>query len=74
MDLANGECSGEIALEPKGDKGFGYDPVFYVPELNRTMAELSPDMKNRISHRARAAEKARVILEQMGGVGLEEDI
>lgn len=74
VDLANGECSGEIALEPKGDKGFGYDPIFFVPELNRTMAELSPDMKNRISHRARAAEKAKALLEEMGGVSHTEEL
>ena len=51
---AHGECRGEIALEPRGAKGFGYDPVFLFPELGRTYAELEPAEKNRVSHRARA--------------------
>ena len=49
-----GECRGRIALAPKGHNGFGYDPVFFLPDLKRTMAELSPQEKARISHRARA--------------------
>jgi XTP/dITP diphosphohydrolase len=51
---AEGECRGEIAQEPRGDNGFGYDPIFLVPELGRTYAELDEEVKNRISHRARA--------------------
>ncbi len=51
---AAGECLGEIAQEPRGDKGFGYDPVFFVPVLGRTYAELSEGEKNRHSHRAHA--------------------
>jgi XTP/dITP diphosphohydrolase len=51
---AHGECPGSIAPEPKGEHGFGYDPVFWVPEYSCTMAELEPAVKNRISHRARA--------------------
>lgn len=51
---AYGECHGEIAYAPKGENGFGYDPIMYIPELNKTMAELSPDEKNKISHRAKA--------------------
>ena len=47
-------CSGEIARSPIGDRGFGYDPIFYLPSMARTMAQLSPDIKNRISHRGRA--------------------
>jgi len=50
----HGECTGSIALEPRGEQGFGYDPVFWVPEYQATMAELGPEVKNRISHRARA--------------------
>jgi XTP/dITP diphosphohydrolase len=61
--LCEGECSGIIAFEPKGDHGFGYDPVFYLPELGRTMAELSLEEKNRISHRGKAAQKALQFLE-----------
>ncbi|MBN1399772.1 MAG: XTP/dITP diphosphatase [Anaerolineae bacterium] len=60
--IVAGACEGRIALEPRGEHGFGYDPVFYVPEYACTMAELTPDVKNRISHRARAAEAARPLL------------
>jgi len=62
VELCSGECDGLIALEPRGNRGFGYDPIFYLPELGKTMAELSPELKNRISHRGRAAEKAREVL------------
>lgn len=62
--LCSGECRGIIALEPKGKHGFGYDPVFYLPELGRTMAELTPEIKNNISHRAKAARKAYQILKE----------
>jgi len=55
----SGECRGFITLQPAGKEGFGYDPVFFVPELGKTMAEISPEEKNRISHRAKAVEKAR---------------
>ena len=51
---ALGECPGEIAEQPRGSHGFGYDPVFLVPELGRTFAELSEAEKNLRSHRARA--------------------
>jgi XTP/dITP diphosphohydrolase len=51
---ARGECKGVIALEPQGEAGFGYDPVFWVPEYGATMAQLGPEIKNRISHRAKA--------------------
>ena len=64
---AEGTCEGVIAFEPKGEYGFGYDPVFYMPEHGQTMAELEPELKNRISHRARAAEGARGILEELLG-------
>jgi XTP/dITP diphosphohydrolase len=59
---AEGVCEGAIAHEPRGARGFGYDPIFFIPELGQTMAELDPDVKNRISHRARAAQQARSIL------------
>ena len=58
-----GYCPGIIAPEPRGDHGFGYDPAFYLPELNKTMAEISLEEKNRISHRAQALEKIRAHLE-----------
>jgi XTP/dITP diphosphohydrolase len=62
---AEGTCEGIIAFEPKGEHGFGYDPVFYMPEHGQTMAELELEVKNRISHRARAAEGARKILQEL---------
>ncbi len=65
VHISKGECRGVIAFEPRGRGGFGYDPVFYLPELGKTMAELSPEMKNRISHRARAAAGVREILERL---------
>lgn len=52
-----GECEGEIILEKRGTNGFGYDPIFYVPELNKTFAEISSDEKNAISHRKKSLEK-----------------
>ncbi len=62
VHIATGSLEGFIAEKPAGTKGFGYDPVFYVPELGKTLAELSPEEKNRISHRARAFAKVREIL------------
>ncbi len=62
IELCNGECKGVIALNSSGKAGFGYDPVFYLPELGKTMAELPPSKKNSLSHRARAAAKARFLL------------
>ena len=49
-----GECEGRITAEPKGESGFGYDPVFYTEKYARTLAELEPYIKNAISHRSRA--------------------
>lgn len=60
--LLTGECRGIISFAPKGTQGFGYDPVFYLPELGRTMAELSMAEKNEISHRGKAARQARQAL------------
>jgi XTP/dITP diphosphohydrolase len=65
VHTCSGECPGFITTEPKGSHGFGYDPVFYLPELGKTMAELTLEEKNKISHRARAAEKAREVLRKM---------
>jgi XTP/dITP diphosphohydrolase len=67
VHTAQGTCEGVIAFEPRGEHGFGYDPVFYVLEHGQTMAELEPEVKNRISHRARAAEGARRILQELLG-------
>lgn len=55
VQVFEGACAGEIILEERGSNGFGYDPIFYLPEYQRTMAELPSEVKNRISHRARAA-------------------
>ena len=57
-----GKIEGIIADEPRGENGFGYDPIFFVPELGKTTAELSPEQKNGISHRGRAAQLAATLL------------
>ena len=59
-----GECEGVIIDAPRGENGFGYDPVFYVPEYRQTFAEISPEIKNKISHRARALEKLAIELKK----------
>ncbi len=56
---AIGICAGEILLAPRGEQGFGYDPVFYVPEYALTFAQMTPDLKAKISHRAKALELLR---------------
>ena len=61
-NLAEGFCEGEIIPEERGTGGFGYDPIFLLSELGKTMAELSMDEKNRLSHRARAVMNAKPIL------------
>jgi len=61
--LVEGIVEGVIAESPRGTHGFGYDPIFFLPELGKTFAELDPVVKNRISHRARAAQSARKLLE-----------
>ncbi len=58
----DGAVEGTIARERKGTNGFGYDPIFYVPELGKHMAELTADEKNAISHRGKALEKAKGLL------------
>ncbi len=58
-----GECRGYIAEDMRGDRGFGYDPVFYLPDFNKTYAELSDEEKNMISHRGRALEKLEKVLD-----------
>ena len=62
-ELFEGECEGVVAEAPRGETGFGYDPVFYLPERGRTLAELSLSEKNAVSHRGAAARKARPFLE-----------
>jgi XTP/dITP diphosphohydrolase len=65
VEFAEGNCYGEIIPTERGQNGFGYDPIFFIPELNRTMAELSMDEKNRLSHRALAVKHALPILEKL---------
>src|SRR5215216_2271939 len=60
--LAEGWCEGEIIPEERGTGGFGYDPIFFLPELGKTMAELSMEEKNRLSHRARALMNGKPLL------------
>ena len=60
--LSEGVCEGRITRKPRGAGGFGYDPVFLVPSLDQTFAELGERVKNRISHRAQAMANAREIL------------
>lgn len=62
-----GECQGVIEFAPRGSNGFGYDPVFELLDRGKTMAELPAEEKNKISHRARAAERAREILKDLEG-------
>ncbi len=61
-----GTIEGIIGYESKGENGFGYDPIFFVPEFACTTAELSPQQKNTISHRGKALEKMKCILKERG--------
>jgi XTP/dITP diphosphohydrolase len=63
--LFEGVCEGEILLEERGLNGFGYDPLFFLPELGRTLAELPDHLKNRLSHRGRAVQAALPYLRQL---------
>jgi XTP/dITP diphosphohydrolase len=63
VHVTQGSLEGLIAEQPLGDRGFGYDPVFLVPEFNRTLAQLTAEEKNRMSHRAKAFIQMRVWLE-----------
>jgi XTP/dITP diphosphohydrolase len=58
VELCSGECQGLIIFGPRGEKGFGYDPLFYFPGLDKTMAELPLEVKNKVSHRGAAAREA----------------
>lgn len=65
-----GECKGHILFEPRGNNGFGYDPLFVPEGYDRTFGELDKDIKNRISHRGRALDKMKELLIQL----IEEDL
>lgn len=62
-EVFEGSFEGVISAEPKGAHGFGYDPVFFIPAMGKTAAELTPDEKNSVSHRAKALEKLKNRLE-----------
>jgi len=66
----NGSVEGIISDKPQGTEGFGYDPIFYLPEYNKTMAELPEKTKNKISHRAIALEKLRNELNMLSYTGV----
>jgi XTP/dITP diphosphohydrolase len=66
VEFCSGECLGIITFEPRGEGGFGYDPIFYLPELGRTMAELTLEIKNQVSHRGQAARKVPQLLKRLG--------
>jgi XTP/dITP diphosphohydrolase len=63
--IVEATVEGEIIDEPRGNEGFGYDPIFFVPELNATLAQTPPEVKNHISHRGKAAVLARQLLAEM---------
>lgn len=67
IDVVNGTCAGFIALRSRGRNGFGYDPLFCVPQYNKTFGELDLAVKSKISHRAKAFKKIRKILEGLLG-------
>ena len=62
--ISHAGWAGVIAREPAGEGGFGYDPIFYVPELNATAAQLAAEVKNRVSHRGRALLQLRIALKE----------
>ena len=66
VGFCSGECPGMITFEPRGEEGFGYDPIFYLPALNKTMAELTLEVKNTVSHRGEAARKVPSVLARLG--------
>jgi XTP/dITP diphosphohydrolase len=68
IKIVRGEVRGIIAHEEKGENGFGYDSVFYLPELGKTFAQLSFEEKNKRSHRAKAFKKAKELIEKYFGV------
>jgi XTP/dITP diphosphohydrolase len=65
LAVTEGACEGRITDRPAGTNGFGYDPYFYLPEYGLTMAQIPPDEKNRISHRARALAAMESVLEKL---------
>ena len=68
VKLSTGLCKGEIIPDERGTNGFGYDPIFFIPELGHTMAELDMNEKNLLSHRARAIQNALPFLKETLGL------
>ena len=64
VDAVRETIEGRVAYEPAGDNGFGYDPIFYVPEYGCTTAQMSPEQKNELSHRGKALRSMRAILKE----------
>jgi XTP/dITP diphosphohydrolase len=62
--VATGRVRGEITRQPVGDKGFGFDPVFWLPELGQTFAQLPTELKNRLSHRGQAAQQMAALMRE----------
>ena len=71
--VTRGSCQGVISLRPRGEGGFGYDPIFLLTRSGKTLAELSKDEKNRLSHRAVAALRMRTILNELLCDGVEKN-
>lgn len=69
LELAEGVCEGEIIAEERGAHGFGYDAIFKIAGMDRTMAELAPEEKNRLSHRARAIHALEPRIKELLGIG-----
>lgn len=65
LELCRGECQGMIAFKARGESGFGYDPIFYLPEIGKAMSELPLEVKNEISHRAQASQKVHEALKRL---------
>ncbi len=63
--IVKSSCRGRIIGKPRGESGFGYDPIFFVPKYNKTFAEMNADLKNKISHRGKALRKAEKILQKL---------
>lgn len=64
VETVEDTVEGEITDQPRGEHGFGYDPIFFLPEFNATIAQVAPEIKNAISHRGKAALKAKKLLEE----------
>lgn len=65
VETAEGKLEGVIDFEPRGEYGFGYDPIFFIPEFDCTLAQLPPETKNRISHRAKAVQASLPIIQRI---------